>query len=225
MDKKHFAEAAKELKALQERKFKQTYELIINLKNLNLKKPEEQVELWVKLPHSKGKPVKVGCFVGPELAEQAKACDAVVMQDDFAKYKDKKAIKKLADSCDYFIAQANIMADVAKAFGRVLGPKGKMPNPKAGCVVPPNANLAPVVESLKNTIKVEAKQQPSIKIPIGTEEMAEEQVAENGMAVYTNVLGKLPQEQNNIKNTLLKLTMSPPIKITDKGIEKPWQNK
>jgi large subunit ribosomal protein L1 len=166
MDKKHFVEAAKVLKTLPKRNFKQSYEFIMNFRGLDLKKPEHQVELWVKLPFDKGKKTKIAALVGPELAEQAKAnCDFVVLHDNFAQYAGKKKeIKKLASQYDYFIAQANIMPDVAKTFGRYFGPRGKMPNPKAGCVVPPNANLKTLTEALKKTVKVSAKLQPSIKV-------------------------------------------------------------
>lgn len=221
MDKTQFLEGVKAVKGSSKRNFKQSYELIINLKGLDMKKPDQHVDFFMKLPHGKGKPVKIAALVGPELAEQAKeTCDTVILQDDFAKYTAKKDMKKLAGDHDYFIAQANIMPDVAKTFGRVFGPRGKMPNPKAGCVVPPNANLATVTEDLKQTIKVQAKIQPSIKVMVGTEDMTDDQIAENSNAVYANTLGKLPQETNNIKSVLLKLTMSPPVKITDKGIEK-----
>ncbi len=223
MDKKQFIEAIHALKALPKRKFKQTYEFIINLRNLDLKKPEDQIELWVKLPHDKGKPTKIGALVGPELAAQAKTtCDVVILHDEFARYAaNKKELKKIARTYDYFIAQANIMPDVAKTFGRVFGPRGKMPNPKAGCVVPQNANLKVLTENLRKTVKLSAKLQPSIKIMVGTEAMTDEQVAENMQTIYTNVYQKLPQEAFNLKSVLLKLTMSKPVKITEEGIEMP----
>ena len=223
MDKKNFIDAIKAVKALPKRKFKQKYDFIINLRDLNLKKPEEQIELWVQLPFDKGKPTKIGALVGPELAEQAKtACDLVILHDSFPQYAaDKKKIKKTAREYDYFIAQANIMPDVAKTFGRMFGPRGKMPNPKAGCVVPPNANLKALTEKLRKTIKVSAKLQPTIKVMVGTEDTPEEQVADNMMAVYSNVVPKLPQETSNIRSILLKFTMSPPVRITEKGIEVP----
>ncbi len=223
MDKKNFIDAIQALKALPKRKFKQTYDFIINLRQLDLKKPEEQVELWVKLPFDKGKPIKVGALVGPELADQAKAnCDVVILHDNFSQYAaNKKEVKKLARQYDYFIAQVDIMPDVAKTFGRVFGPRGKMPNPKAGCVVPPNANLKTLTETLRKTTKVSAKLQPSVKVMVGREDMPDEQIADNMMAIYSNVLSKLPQETLNIKSVLLKFTMSPPVKITEKGIEAP----
>ncbi|MBI4145816.1 50S ribosomal protein L1 [Candidatus Woesearchaeota archaeon] len=223
MDKATFLEAIKALNELPQKKFKQTYELIINLRDLDLKKPEEQVELWVQLPADRGIPTKIAALVGPELAEQAKtSCDTVILHDQFPRYAaDKKTVKKLAATHTYFIAQANIMPDVAKTFGRVLGPRGKMPNPKAGCVVPPNANLKTLTEKLRKTVKVSAKVQPSIKVAVGTQNIKEEQVAENISAIHTSVVQKLPEEQANIRNIMLKLTMSPPVKITNEGIVKP----
>ena len=169
MDKKIFLEAITALKALPKRKFKQKYDFVINLRQLDLKKPEQQVEVWVKLPFDKGRPIKIAALVGPELAEQAKAnCDFVIPHDQFSKYAaNKREVKKIAGTYDYFIAQANIMPDVAKTFGRIFGPRGKMPNPKAGCVVPPNANLKALTENLRKTIKVSAKVQPSVKVMVG----------------------------------------------------------
>ncbi len=225
MDKKTFIEAIQALKALPKRKFKQTYDFIINLKHLDLKKPEEQVETWVKLPFDKGKPIKIGALVGPELQESAKTnCDLVIMHDKFPSFAaNKKEVKKIARQYDYFIAQANIMPDVAKTFGRVFGPRGKMPNPKAGCVVAPNANLKTLTETLRKTIKVSAKLQPSVKVMVGKEDMPDEQIADNMLAVYSSVIQKLPQEAFNIKTIMLKLSMSQPVTITEDGIKMPKQ--
>ncbi|RJQ21844.1 50S ribosomal protein L1 [Candidatus Woesearchaeota archaeon] len=223
MNKKTFTQAADALKALPPRKFKQTFEFIINLRDLDLKKPEHQVEQWVQLPSGKGIPVKIGALVGPELAEQAKAaCDTVIVHDDFSTFaNDKKAIKKLAATHDYFIAQANLMADVAKTFGRYFGPRGKMPNPKAGCVVPPNANLKVLAEKLRKTVKATAKMQPSVKVVVGTQDTPSDQVADNMLAVYSSVIPKLPGETANIRSVLLKLSMSPPVKILADSIVAP----
>ena len=145
------------------RKFSQSIDLIFNLKNLDLKKPEEQLDVWVPLAHDRGKAARIAALVGPEMQEQAKeTCDTVIIHDDFKKYEGKKKeIKKLARTHDFFIAQANIMPDIAKFFGRVLGPRGKMPNPKAGCVVPPNANLKTLTDKLRKTIHIVAKTQLS----------------------------------------------------------------
>jgi large subunit ribosomal protein L1 len=223
VSKEEFKNTLQQLKASSpKRKFAQSVDLIINLKELDLKKPEEQVDVWVPLTFSRGKITKIAALVGPEMAEQAKtACETVIAQDEFKRYEgQKKAIKKLAKTHEYFIAQANIMPDVAKYFGRVLGPRGKMPNPKGGCVVPPNANLKALTEKLKRTLHVVAKTQLSAKCSVGKEDMPEDQLLENIMSVYNAVLHALPQEQNNIKSILLKFSMGPPLKVGATAEEK-----
>jgi large subunit ribosomal protein L1 len=200
-------------------KFRQTFDFILNLKDLDLKNPDQQVETFVTLHYDKGKASKVCGLVGPELMDQAKdTFDRSIRVDDFAKIaKDKKALKKLANEFDFFVAQANIMAKVAASFGKVLGPRGKMPNPNAGCVVPPNANLKQLNEKLLKVICMKAKTQPMIQIPIGHEEMKDEEIADNLVTAYNALIHSLPSERNNVKNISIKLTMGKPVKITEKG--------
>jgi large subunit ribosomal protein L1 len=197
------------------RKFSQSVDLIFNLKDLDLKKPEEQLDIWLPLPQAKGKAVRIAALVGPEMKEQAKAaCDTVITHDEFKRYEGKKKeIRNLAKKHDLFIAQANIMPDVARYFGRVLGPRGKMPNPKAGCVVPPNANLKTLTDKLKKTLHVVAKTQLSAKCSIGKEDMPEEHLMDNIMTAYNAVVHALPQEINNIRAILLKYSMGPVIPV------------
>lgn len=219
MNKEQFKETIERVKKNSpKRNFKQSYDLIINLKDINLKDPTQQVDIFLPLHYSKGKKTKVCALVGPELSAQAKeVCDFVVEHDDFPKYaKDKKLIKKLANGYDFFIAQANLMAEVAKTFGRVFGPKGKMPNPKAGCVVPPTANLKPLYERLQTTVRISAKTTPSIQVIVGNEEMKEEEVLDNIITVFNQVIHHLPGEKNNVRNIYLKLTMGQAMKVGEK---------
>jgi len=218
MDKEQIQSALLKTKDISEkRKFRQSYDLIINLQGLDPKKQEHQIDAFVTLPHSRGKKVKVCALVGPELEEQAKGlCDLVIMSDNFEKYKDKKEQKKIANNFDFFIAQANIMPKVATAFGRVFGPRGKMPNPKSGCVVPPNANLRPLYEKLQKTIRLSSKSAPLIQCGIGKEDMSDKDVAENALTVYQSLLNVLPNDKHNVKGTYIKLTMGKPVKVGEK---------
>jgi len=216
MNKEDILKAIKELKEkAKKRKFKQSYDLIVVLKGLNMKKPEDHVEFFQAIKYDTGRTVKICALVGPELAAKAKeSCDVVVNIDDFPKYqKDKKAAKKIAKECDWFIAQANIMPQVAAAFGRVLGPKGKMPNPKAGCIVPPSANLKPLCERLRKTVKISAKITPMIQCIVGKEDMKDEEVLDNVWTIYDGLVHHLSSGIDNIRNILLKMTMSKPLKI------------
>ena len=213
MDKNKLIEIIKKTRNTK-RNFKQKFDLIINLKNLNLKKPEENINTFLVLPYRIGKKIKTCIFVDDQLVNKAKnVCDEVIHKDDFSKYKDKKVIKKLAQKYDYFIAQANLMADVASVFGKVLGPKNKMPNPKAGCVVPPVTELKPLIEKLNKTIKLQTKNELIIKAIVGSEDMKDEEIAENVLFLYNQLLHLLPQEKNNVKNIFIKLTMGKPVEI------------
>jgi len=215
------------------RNFSQTYDFIIALKGLDLKK--QPVDFYATLHYGKGKKSKICALVGPELADEAKkVCDQVILVDDFARYqKDKKLSKKLAAEFDYFIAQANIMAKVATAFGRVFGPRGRMPNPKAGCVVPPKANLQVVYDRLQKTVRISAKTSLMIQLSVGTEAMKDEEIIDNILTIYDQLIHHLPNEKNNIKSTYLKTTMGKIVKFGEdaqkstsepaKGVKKPAQ--
>ena len=212
MDKEQVQKAIDELKKTQERKFSQSYDLIINLKNLVVK--TNPVDVFVTLHYPKGKEIKIAAFVGNQLSEQSnKHFDLTISEADFAKYKEKKQLKQLADSYDYFVAQANLMPKVAQAFGKVLGVKGKMPNPKLGCVVPPNANLASLKDKLQKTVRLKANKATNLQCMIGKQSQPEEEIIDNIITVYQSVLKALPNEEQNVKNAQLKLTMSKPIKI------------
>lgn len=215
MEKKEILETLKLVKEnSKKRNFKQSYDLIINLKDIDLKNPQHQVNLFVPLHYSRGKNVKVCALVGPELLSQAKSvCDDVIDVDNFKKYANKKEAKKLANNFDFFIAQATIMPKVATIFGKVFGPRGKMPNPKAGCVVPPNANLKPLYEKLQKTIKINTKNDPIIQCSVGKEGMKEEEIADNILTIYNSLIHALPNEEQNIKSVYLKLTMDKAFKV------------
>lgn len=216
MEKADIIKSLQQARQAKKRNFSQSIDFILNLKHLDLKKPENHIELYLVLPHSRGKDNKVCAFVGPELADAAAAiCNGKIEEKEFDQYaKDKKAAKKLSDQHDFFIAQANIMPKVATAFGRVFGPRKKMPNPKAGCIVPPKGNLQPVVDKLKKTLKVIAKERPVIQVSVGNESMDDDKIAENILFIYNQVIHKLPEERNNIKNIFVKTTMGTSVPIS-----------
>ena len=196
------------------RNFKQGIDLIVNLSNVDLKK--NKVEGFVTLT----KPIKkrrIGAFVDADLKDQAKEiCDVVVLKDEFVKYKDKKLVKKLANQADFFIAQVHLMPQVASIFGRFLGSRGKMPNPKIGGVIPPKTNLKLLVERLNKTLMLEAKGGSMIKTLIGNEDSSVDDVVNNVMSVHEALITLLPKGKENIKNFVLKLTMGIPVRIGEK---------
>ena len=82
-----------------------------------------------------------------------------------------------------------------------------MPNPKSGCVVPPNANLKPLYEKLQKTVKIQTKNDPIIQTIVGNESMKDEEIVDNIMTVYDALVNQLPSGRDNIRNVFIKLTM------------------
>ncbi|MBT3324601.1 50S ribosomal protein L1 [archaeon] len=219
MDKNNILEAVKELrKNSKERNFSQTFDLQVKLHNMDLKKPENKFETFVAMPNKRGRKVKVCALVGGSLFKDAQeSADLAIIQDDFKNItQNKKEVKNIVREHDFFIAQADIMAAVATSFGRYLGPKSKMPNPKAGCIVAPKGNIKNIVEKLQRTVRLAVKSELSVKCSVGKDDMDDEKIAENIMAAYQGLVNALPQHENNIKFAAIKFTMSKAVKIGGK---------
>ena len=211
-------EALKAIKLLnnseEKKKFTQTIDVAINLKDLNLKNPEDKVDFFDDLPHPV-RNAKVCAIVGPELLDQAREnADLVITADDIDNYKDKpREIKKLTNEYDFFVAQANLMPKMAMVFGKILGTRGKMPNPKAGCVLPPKGSLAGLKERFSKKIRIQAKNDLVAHTLIGRESDDERSLAENLHALIDHLVHHLPKGHNNLKSVYIKKTMGKPVKV------------
>lgn len=213
MDKKKIIKALSQAReSAKKRNFAQSVELIVNFKGLDLKKPDHQMDFFMQIKHP-WKEKKVCGIIGPELAESGKALTKVVISDELADFKDKRDIKRLAREFDFFVAQANLMPKIAQTFGRYFGPVNKMPNPKAGCVVPPNANLAQVQERLNKTIRILVKTIPLYMIGVGKDTSSDEDMADDILSIYSQIEHHLPAERQNIKSVYIKLTMGKPVRL------------
>ena len=203
--KEQLKNALIELRKNKERKFDQTVDLIINLQKFDMKK--NSINLLVSVPN-KIKDKKICAF----LESKNKNVETITSKE-FKKYSDQKELKKLVKKFDFFIAQGNLMPQVATTFGRTLGPSGKMPSPQLGILLnPDDKTIQEIKEKINNTIKIKTRE-PAIKIPIGKQSMKDEEIIENISNVYDAVLKNLPKNKENIKNIELKFTMTKPVKI------------
>lgn len=193
------------------RNFTESIDMIINVKDLDVKKPENRFEEEVTLPNGRGKEVKIGVIADGELTVQAKNAGValVINKAELEELgKNRKKAKKMANFIDFFIAQADMMPLVGRFLGPVLGPRNKMPKP-----VPANVKLEPLLGKLQNTIKVGIKQQPSIQLIIGTQDMADEQIAENIEAVLAILDRHLEKGRKQIKSMFIKTTMGSVVRV------------
>lgn len=193
------------------RNFTQSIDVIINLKDLDVRKPENRFSEEVALPNGRGKEIKIGVIADGELALAAKnaGVDVVISKEDLQEFgKDIKAAKKVVNSVDSFIAQADMMPLVGRFLGPILGPRNKMPKP-----VPASARIEPLLERTQATIKVGVKQQPSIQILVGTQDMDDEKLAENIEAVLAVLDRNLEKGRNQIKSMYIKATMGSVVRV------------
>ncbi len=196
--------------ASKKRNFVQSFDLAVNLRDIDMSKPENRLNEEVVLPGGRGKPVRVGVIAGDELAMAAKEhADLLITKEELQELaKDRKKAKKVAESADFFIAQADLMPLVGRVLGPILGPRGKMPKP-----VPPNAPLQNIIARLRNTVRLRTKDKPVLHVAVGTEEMKDEDVAKNIEAVLTHLERKLDAGMGGIKSVYLKTTMGQSVKV------------
>ena len=212
LDKKTLLDAIKEAKTQSgEKKFNQSVELILDIKEIDMKSPEGRIQQVVELPHATGKPNKILVVASGELALKAKQAKADKVMER-AELEDlagkKKELRKLANDYDVFLSEAPLMSSVGRIFGPVLGPRGKLPVP-----VPPNADIASLITKHRKTVLVRMRNQPIIQCLVGTEDMKEEDVVDNIQAVLRVLEGKLKRGLKNVKFAFIKTSMGKPVKI------------
>ena len=212
LDKKTLLDAVKEAKAKSgQKKFNQTIELILDIKEVDMKAPEGKIQQVVELPHATAKPNKICVIASGELALKARKAEAeLVMEkpDLEALAGKKKELRKLANDYDVFLSEAPLMPLVGRILGPALGPRGKLPMP-----VPPNADIASLITKHRKTVVVKMRNQPIIQCPVGTENMKDEELVANIQAVLRVVEGKLKRGLKNIKFAFIKTSMGEPVRI------------
>jgi len=208
--KESFIKALQEIRKNESEKHKkinfyQTVDLIINLRDFDIKK--NSINLFINLPY-KVKDKKVAAF----LEKKSNVVDTIT-KEEFSVFSEKEKLKKLVKSYDFFIASAKLMPAVAATFGRVLGPAGKMPSPQLGILTSEDEDtIKETIKKINSTIRIRTKE-PSIKIAIGSQEEKDENLAENALVIYNEVFKNLPKQKENLKNVLIKFTMSKPVKV------------
>jgi large subunit ribosomal protein L1 len=191
-------------------KFDATVELHLNM-GLDPRQADQQVRDVVVLPHGLGKKVRVLVFAEGEGATNARQAGADTVADD------EETLSKVQSGWTEFdvaISTPEMMGKVGK-LGRVLGPRGLMPNPKAGTVVPASDLGRAVKEAKAGRVEFRLDKTANIHCPIGKVSFSAQQLFEN-LATLMDAIKKAkpPAAKGNyIKHVTLSTTMGPGIKI------------
>ena len=189
-------------------KFKQSVELIINFKDIDVKKGFAINEV-VQLPKTNS-PATVCVIATGDMSQKAKAAnaDSVIGNEELEKFEaNKRESRKFINKYDFFLADTKIMPTVGKSLGQLLGPRGKMPTP-----VPFNAPIDAFLARFRSSIKVRTRASLSISCKIGDETMEDADLAVNAATVLSAIEKKLPNGEKNIKKVMIKTTMGKPVK-------------
>jgi len=194
----------KEAKATdKERKFKQSLELIMVFKDIEVKKGFS-INETIQLPKTNS-PAAICVMASGDMGLKAKnaKADKVIDSDELTRLAtNKRESRKLINSFDFFLADTKLMPVVGKVLGQLLGPRGKMPTP-----VPFNAPIDSFLERFRSSVRVRVKNSLSMSCKIGDESMEDAELASNAHAVLSGIEKKLPNGEKNIRKILIKTTM------------------
>ncbi len=197
-------------KSEKERKFKQSLELYLTFKDIDVKKGFALNEI-IQLPKQMSQPAGVCVMATGDMGIKAKKANAdqVIDGDELNKLaENKRETRKLINKYDFFLADTKLMANVGKSLGQLLGPRGKMPTP-----VPFNAPIEAFLSRFKSSIRVRVKNSLALSCKIGDVEMDEKDVASNALAIISAIEKKLPNGDKNLRKIMIKTTMGKPIKL------------
>ncbi|MDY3557983.1 50S ribosomal protein L1 [Gemmata sp. JC673] len=205
-------QAVAELKKLKRAKFDETVELHINL-GIDPTQSDQMVRGAIPLPHGIGKSVRVAVFCSGDDVAKAKAAGAdVVGGADLVEKVQKENFLEF----DVVLAAQAMMGQVSR-LGKVLGPRGLMPTPKAGTVVPATGDLAQVVREFKAG-KVEYRTDKTGQIHAGVGKLSfdEQKLVENITTFVEQIRSVKPSgvKGNFINGVVLSATMSPGIRLS-----------
>jgi len=193
-------EAIAKVREGEKRKFVQSIDLIINLRNIDLKKPENKFSRDIILPHGRGRDVSV-CILSDNFEGGIRKHEI----EGFAS--NKSGAKTFAKKYDFFLCEAPLMPLVGKILGRYLGPKGKMPK-----LLPPGKDPKNAVEETAKSVRINVRDAPTIQISVSSEGMQDVQIKDNVERVVEEVKKALPGKAQ-IKSAYIKTTMGKPVKI------------
>lgn len=190
-----------------ERKFSESVDITVNLKNIDMAQPKNRIDETILLPHGTGRKVGIAVLGKGDITTQAREAgvDLIIGPEEIERLGGApREARQMASKYRFFLAETAVMPQVGRYLGPRLGPRGRMPMP-----VPGGMDIRPVVERLRNSVKIRTKDKKTFHVKVGSTEMPPEQIAENIDAVLKKVEGALEQGPLNIRSVYIKTTMGP----------------
>ncbi len=194
------------LKEISFEKFDSTVQLAFNL-NVDPRHADQQLRGSLVLPNGSGKTAKVLAVVKPENLDKAKEATYSGGLELLEKIKTENWF-----DFDFIVTTPDLMAEFAK-YGKILGPKGLMPNPKLGTVT--NDVQAAISDILKGQIEYRTDKEGNISVVLGKKSFQDSAIVENYKAIFNTIVSKRPASVKGeyIKSISVSTAMSPSIKI------------
>lgn len=192
------------------RNFRESVDLAINLRDLDLNNPNNRVDEGIVLPRGTGQETRIVVFAEGETALRAEdVADEVLDNDELSDLgDDTDAAKDLASETDFFVAEASMMQDIGRYLGTVLGPRGKMPTP-----LQPDDDVVAVVDRMQNTVQLRSGERRTFHTLVGSAEMTPEDIADNIDVIIRRLEADLEKGPLNIDSIYVKTTMGPSMEV------------
>lgn len=194
-----------------ERKFSESVDLTVNLKNIDMAQPKNRIDETILLPQGTGRPIGIAVLGKGEITTQAKEAgvDLIIGPEEIERLGgEPREARKIANQYRFFLAETAVMPLVGRWLGVRLGPRGKMPLP-----ITQGMDIRPIVERLRGSVKIRTKDKKVFHANVGTTAMEPEQLAENIDAVLRRVESVLDQGAMNVRSIYVKTTMGPAVKV------------
>ncbi len=198
------------LKDAPPRNFRETVDLAVNLRDIDLDDPSNRIDESIVLPEGTGQETAIVVFADGETAVRAEeVADEVLSPDELEDLgDDDDAAKDLAGRTDFFLAEEALMQDIGRYLGTVLGPRGKMPEP-----VSPDDDIVEQVERLKNSVQVRSGDRRTFHTRVGAEDMSAEEIADNIDVIIRRLHADLEKGPMNVDSVFVKTTMGPAVEV------------
>jgi large subunit ribosomal protein L1 len=194
-----------------ERKFQESVDLTINLRNIDMTQPKNRIDETMVLPHGIGRDVRVAVLGKGDITTQAKeaGADLIIGPDEIERLGGApREARKVASEYRFFLAETAVMPVVGRYLGPRLGPRGKMPTP-----VPPGTDVKPMIQRLRSSVKFRTRDKKTFHVKVGTTGMEPEAISENIDTVLKRVESLLEGGTQNIRSVYVKTTMGPAVKV------------